>query len=435
MFKPSYTTTNSTNIKITMFSLAKETIRIAFDSIKSQLLRTVLTVLIIAIGIMALVGILSGIAALENTISSNFSAMGSNTLNIRQYEPTIRISVGGRSRQRERSKINPVISYRNIKDFKTNYNFPFTNVGVSFYGTRFAEVKYENNKTDPEVAVIGSNENFIENAGLEIENGRSLNVFDIENSNAVCVIGSDLLKALFPDENPIDKTISVRGSKFKVVGVLKEEGSTFGNNQDLRIIIPIEKARSIYTNPNINYDLSIKVDKIDMLEGAQDDAIVTFRNIRGLSPIETNDFGITRSDDLLNRVTENASALYIAAWIISIITIFGSTIALMNIMLVSVSERTREIGVRKALGAKSKTIAFQFFMETIIIGQLGGILGIILGILIGLGISKAFNLDFTTPWVAMISATTIAFVVAVVSGLYPATKAAKLDPIESLRHE
>lgn len=172
-----------------------------------------------------------------------------------------------------------------------------------------------------------------------------------------------------------------------------------------------------------------------MLEGAQEDAIVTFRNIRGLNPIEKNDFGIERSDDLLNRAAENTSTLYIAAWIISIITIFGSTIALMNIMLVSVSERTREIGVRKALGAKSKTIAFQFFMETVIIGQLGGILGIILGILIGWGVAKGFKLDFSTPWVAMIWATSIAFIVAVISGLYPATKAAKLDPIESLRYE
>ncbi|WP_296381754.1 ABC transporter permease [Winogradskyella sp.] len=413
-----------------MFSLAKENIRIAFGSIKSQLLRTILTVLIIAIGIMALVGILSGVSALENTLSSNFSSMGANTFNIQRYEFRAQ-----RQSSRERQKINPVINYRNIKAFEDTYDYPFTKVGVSFYGTAFAEVKYENNKTDPEVAVIGSNENFIENSGLEVENGRSLNVFDIENSNAVCVIGSDLQKALFPEDNPIDKTISVRGSKFKVIGVLKEKGSTFGNNQDLRVIMPIQKARSIYTNANINYNLSIKVDKKDMLEGAQEDAILTFRNIRGLNPIQKNDFGIERSDDLLNRVAQNTSALYIAAWIISIITIFGSTIALMNIMLVSVSERTREIGVRKALGAKSRTIAFQFFMETVIIGQLGGILGIILGILIGWGVAKGFKLDFSTPWIAMIWATSIAFIVAVVSGLYPATKAAKLDPIESLRYE
>lgn len=413
-----------------MFSLARETIKIALGSIKSQLLRTILTVLIIAIGIMALVGILSGVSALENTISSNFSSMGANTFNFERYEFTAQ-----RQSSRERQKVNPVISYRNVKDFEDNYSFPFTTVAASFFGTTSAEVKYENEKTDPEVAVLGANENFIENSGLELEDGRGLNVFDIENSNAVCVIGSDLQKALFPTENPVDKTISVRGSKFKIIGVLKEKGSTFGNNQDLRIIIPIQKARSIFTNPNINYTLSVKVDNNDMLDGAQQDAILTFRNIRGLNPIEKNDFGIVRSDDLLTRAAENTKVLYIAAWIISIITIFGSTIALMNIMLVSVTERTREIGVRKALGAKSKTIAFQFFMETIIIGQLGGILGIILGILIGWGVAKGFNLEFSTPWFAMIWATSIAFIVAVVSGLYPATKAAKLDPIESLRYE
>jgi putative ABC transport system permease protein len=283
--------------------------------------------------------------------------------------------------------------------------------------------------------VLGANEFYIENAGLEIENGRSLNVFDVKNSNAVCVIGSDIQKALFPVENPVGKTISIRGSKFKVAGVLKEKGSTFGNNQDLRVILPIQKARSIFTNANIDYSLSVKVDKADMLDSAQEDAVLTFRNIRGLNPIEKDDFGIVRSDDLLNQATQNIDALYVAAWIISIITIFGSTIALMNIMLVSVSERTREIGVRKALGAKSKTIAFQFFMETVIIGQFGGILGIILGILIGMAVAKGFELEFSTPWVAMIWATSIAFIVAVVSGLYPATKAAKLDPIESLRYE
>ena len=413
-----------------MFSLARENIRIAFDSIKGQLLRTILTVLIIAIGIMALVGILSGVSALENTITSNFSSMGSNTFNFQRYEFT-----NQRQSSRERQKINPVINYRNVKDFEDNYDFPFTKVAVSFFGTYAAEVKYDSEKTDPEVSVLGANEYYIENSGLEIENGRSLNVFDVENSNSVCVIGSDLQKALFPDDNPVNKTISIRGSKFKVIGVLKEKGATFGNNQDLRVIMPIQKARSIFTNPNINYSLSVKVDKTDMLEAAQQEAILTFRNIRGLNPVEDNDFGIERSDDLLNRVAENTSALYLAAWIISIITIFGSTIALMNIMLVSVSERTREIGVRKALGAKSKTIAFQFFMETIIIGQLGGILGIILGVLIGWAVANGFDLEFSTPWVAMIWATSIAFIVAIVSGLYPATKAAKLDPIESLRYE
>lgn len=413
-----------------MFSLFRENIRIAFGSIKSQLLRTILTVLIIAIGITALVGILSAVNALENNLTGNFASMGSNTFNIQRYEFTAQ-----RQSSKEAQKINPIISYQEVRAFEDNYNFPYTKTSVSFTGTSSAEVKFENKKTDPEVTVLGVNENFIQNSGLEISEGRELNYFDVLNNNNVCVIGSDLVKSILSDVNPIDKTISIRGAKFKVVGVLKSKGSTFGNNQDLRVFIPMQKARSLFTQPNINYGLSVKVDNKDMLEGAQDDAILTFRNVRGLNPVEENNFGIERSDDLINRIADITQYLYLAAWIISIITITGSSIALMNILFVSVTERTREIGVRKALGAKKKTIATQFFMEAIIIGQLGGILGIFLGVLIGYLVASLADFEFTTPWLAMFSAFTIAFIVAVIAGLLPAIKAAKLDPIESLRYE
>ena len=413
-----------------MFSLFRENLKIAINSIKTQLLRTILTVLIIAIGITALVGILSAVSNLENTISSDFSSMGANTFNIQRYEFNAQRQSGSEAR-----KINPVISYRNVKDFEENYNFPYTKTSISFVGTRNAEVKYENKKTDPEVTILGVNENFIQNSGLEVNDGRELNYFDVLNSNTVCVIGSDLAKSILSDVNPIGQTISIRGAKFKVVGVLKSKGATFGNNQDLRVLLPLQKARTIFTNPDINYSLSIKTDKKDMLEGAQDEAILTFRNIRGLNPVEENNFGLERSDDLINRIGSITQYLYIAAWIISIITITGSSIALMNILFVSVTERTREIGVRKALGAKRKTIATQFFMEAIIIGQLGGILGIILGVLIGFAVSAAADFKFSTPWLAMFSAFTIAFIVAVIAGLLPAVKAAKLDPVESLRYE
>ena len=413
-----------------MFSLVRENIRIALNSIKTHLLRTILTVLIIAIGITALVGILTALSALENTITSDFSSMGANTFNIQRYEFNTQRQSG-----REVQKINPIISYRDVKAFEDTYDFPFTKVSVSFVGTSSAEAKYENKKTDPEVTVLGINENYIQNSGLEVTEGRELNYFDVQNSNSVCVIGSDVVKALLSYVNPINSTISIRGAKFKVIGVLKSKGATFGNNQDLRVMIPIQKARTLFTNANINYSVSVKTDKKDMLEGAQDDAILTFRNIRGLNPVEDNNFGIERSDDLINRIGSITQYLYVAAWIISIITILGSSIALMNILFVSVTERTREIGVRKALGAKKKTIAFQFFLEAIIIGQLGGILGIIIGVLIGYGVSAAADFQFSTPWLAMFSAFTIAFIVAVVAGLLPAIKAAKLDPVESLRYE
>jgi len=413
-----------------MFPLLKENIRIAFDSIKSQILRTTLTVLIIAIGITALVGILSAVSALENTISSDFASMGSNTFNLQRYEFTTQTRGGG-----EREKINPIITYREVREFKETYSFPKTQTSISFTGTSTAEVKYESEKTDPEVSVLGVNEFFLTNSGLNLEEGREFNYFDIQNNNNVAILGADFADGIFKNISPIGKTISVRGVKFTVIGILESKGSTFGNNQDLRVLIPVELARSIFTQPNINYNISVRVGDKEMMEGAQSEAIITFRNIRRLNPVEENNFGIEKSDDLINRIFTITGYLNLAAWIISIITIFGSSIALMNIMLVSVSERTREIGIRKALGAKRSTIATQFFMETLIIGQIGGFVGIILGIFIGMGVSAAADFEFVTPWKAILWATGITILVAILAGSYPANKAAKQNPIESLHYE
>jgi putative ABC transport system permease protein len=415
-----------------MASLVKENIKIALGSIKTQLLRTILTIIIIAIGITALVSILTVVSALENTLSSNFASMGANTFTIRQYELEVRIGGGRRG---EREKINPIISYPQAKDFQEKYNYPFTNSSLSFIATSTAEVKFENKKTDPEITVVGVDENFAPNSGLELAAGRNFTGFDIENNNYVCVVGSDFEKGLLKDVNPIDKVISIRGAKFKVIGILKEEGSTFGNSQDLRVMIPIQVARSLFTQPNINYNLSVMVEKKELLEAAIDQAMITMRQVRKQNPVEENNFGIIRSDELINQILSLTSVLSASAWIIGIITIFGSSIALMNIMLVSVTERTREIGVRKALGAKRKTIAFQFFTETIVIGQLGGLVGIILGVTFGSIAASLLEFTFVIPWMAIIAAVITSFVVALVSGLYPAIKASKLDPVEALRYE
>lgn len=413
-----------------MLKLLRENVSIAMGSIRTQLLRTTLTVLIIAIGITALVGILTLVSALENTISGNFSSMGSNTFSMSQYDASAQIN-----RNNSIEKINPIISYPQAKAFQEKYQYPFTTTSLSFTATSTAEIKYENKKTDPDISVLGVDENFLVNSGLETQLGRNFTAFDIENNNYVCLVGSDFLKGLLKDVNPIDKVISVRGAKFKVIGVLKEKGSTFGNAQDLRVMIPTQIARSIFTAPNINYDLKVMINKKELLDAAVDDAVITMRRVRKLNPVEENNFGVTRSDELLSMVMSQTAALGISAWVIGIITIFGSSIALMNIMIVSVTERTREIGVRKALGAKRSTIAFQFFTESLVIGQLGGFVGIILGVLIGWGISTALNFAFVAPWVAIFWAVVISFLVALVSGLYPAIKAAYLDPIEALRYE
>jgi putative ABC transport system permease protein len=413
-----------------MKGVFKENIKIALGSIRAQLLRTVLTILIIAIGITALVGILTVVSAIDYTLNSKFASMGSNTFSINQYEFRTR-NQGG-----EVEKINPIISYPEAKAYKEKYNYPFTRTSLSFTATARAEVKFENEKTDPEIAVLGVDEYFTSNNGFEIVQGRNFNGFDISNNTYNCIVGSDFAsKGLLKDVNPIDKIIAIRGAKFKVIGVLKEKGSTFGNNQDLRVLIPIQVARSLFSVPSINYTISTMVDKKEFFEEAVDNATVTMRQIRKLNPVEENNFGISRSDDLVNRIAEMTGVLSASAWIIGIITILGSSIALMNIMIVSVTERTREIGVRKSLGAKRKTIAWQFFMETLLIGQIGGFVGIIFGILIGYLMATVMEFSFVIPWGAILAAVITSFIVALVSGLYPAIKASKLDPIEALRYE
>ncbi len=413
-----------------MLKLFKENVRIALSSIRTQLLRTILTVLIIAIGITALVCILTVVAALENTLSTDFASMGSNTFNINQYAFSSIRRRGG-----EREVINPIISYPEATAFKEKYHFPFTQTSLSFTAVSNAEVKFENKKTDPQITVVGIDEHYVVNSGLETTKGRNFTGFDISNNSYSCILGSDFEKDLFKDTNPIDKVISIRGAKFKVIGVLKEKGSTFGNSQDLRVLIPIQIARSLFNQPNIDYSISVMVDKKEVLEQAIDNATGTMRRIRKLSPVKESNFGISRSDDLINKILSITQYLGISAWVIGIITIFGSSIALMNIMLVSVTERTREIGVRKALGAKRSTIAMQFFIETLVIGQMGGIFGIILGISAGYGIASLLEFDFVTPWAAILSAFVTTFVVAIFSGSFPALKASKLDPIEALRYE
>jgi len=413
-----------------MFKLFRENVKIALSSIRTQLLRTVLTVFIIAIGIWALVGILSVISALENTIATNFASMGSNTFNINQYDFNRNSRGNG-----EVDKVNPTISYPEAVAFKEKFDFPYTQTSLSFTATSKAEVKYEDKKTDPEISVLGVDEFFIVNSGLETVLGRNFTRFDVQNNTYNCIVGSDFQKGLLKDMNPIDKIIAIRGAKFKVIGVLKEKGSTFGKSQDLRVLIPIQVARSLFTAPNINYSISSMVSKNELLDAAVDNAIITMRRVRKLSPVQDLNFSISRSDDLIHKIQDLTGYLTMAAIVIGLITILGSSIALMNIMIVSVTERTREIGVRKALGAKRSTIAFQFFIETLVIGQIGGAVGTILGILSGFGISYAMGFSFVIPWGAILGAFIVSFLVAISSGLYPAIKAALLDPIEALRYE
>lgn len=410
--------------------LIKENILISLGSIKNHLLRTVLTVMIIAFGIMALVGILTAIDAVEYFLNDNFAMMGSNTFNIQNRE--MRVNIGG---HRNRPKAFERIDFRQANKFKDEYDFPAT-TSLFIYGTGIATVKYESEKTNPNTQIMGVDKNYIATAGLELEKGRGFLPIEVHQGNHVTIIGSEIASTLFGNnEDPIGKVVSIGAGKYKIIGVLKERGSSVGFSGDRYCLAPLGNVRQYFSRPNMNYRISVMVSDQSRMEAAIGEAKGVFRRIRRDKLGEDDSFSIIKSDNIANMLIGLTSKIQIGATVIGLITLLGAAIGLMNIMLVSVTERTREIGIRKAVGATSRTIRNQFLAEAIVIAQIGGILGIIAGILIGNGVSVLTGSTFIVPWLWILLGFVLCFVVALLSGIIPANKAAKLDPIESLRYE
>lgn len=410
--------------------LISENIRIALGSIKGHKLRSWLTIGIIAFGIMALVGILTSIDAVKYFLKDNFSMMGANTFTIRNR--TLRIHIGGGG---DKNEYYRSITFDEAMEFKERFEFP-ASVSVSTWGTGIATVKYKSEKSSPNVAVMGSDENFIGNAGYELASGRNLSYIEIVDGRHVVVIGSEIVETLFKkNEDPIDKVISIGPGKYKIIGVLKEKGSSIGFSGDRRCIVPINNVRQYFSRPSMNYNISVLSDNPQKMEAAISEATGLFRVIRKVPIGEDENFSIIKSDNIVEMLIGFLKEIRIGAVIIGIITLFGAVIGLMNIMLVSVSERTREIGLRKAVGANRRRILYQFLVEAVVIGQLGGVFGIALGIIIGNAVSALIGSDFIIPWEWIGLGVSLCLLVALLSGILPAIKAAKLDPIESLRHE
>jgi putative ABC transport system permease protein len=407
-----------------------ENIKISLGSIKSHIVRTILTVMIIAFGIMALVGILTAISAVEYFLNENFAMMGANTFSIRSR--SLRVHIGAK---RPNFKRYEPITYRQAMKFKEKYNFPAI-TSISVNGTEIATLKYKSEKTNPNVRIIGIDENYIVTSGLELDYGRNITAAETSEGPHVVILGSEIVKTLFKNsENPVGKIISVGPGKYRVIGVLKEKGSSMGFSGDRNCLIPLNNVRQYFSRPNMNFNISVMADNPGQIEAAIGEATGLFRIIRKDKTGYDDSFSVIKSDNIASMLIKLTGSITIGATVIGLITLFGAAIGLMNIMLVSVTERTREIGIRMALGAKRSTIRNQFLFEAIVIAQMGGVLGIVAGVFAGNTVSYFTGSAFVVPWGWIFGGIILTFIVALLSGIIPANKAARLDPIEALRYE
>jgi putative ABC transport system permease protein len=421
----------------------KDSLSLAFRTVKSNKLRTGITVAIIAFGIMALIGIITAIASMNQSLSESFSTMGANSFSIRYNDRNIRIG-GGRevkktnknALKQKKSNEKKIITYQEAKLFKERYSFP-AKVTISLNGPRNIVVNDDKVKTNPNISLQGVDENYLVQSGYTLSAGRNFNRLDVQSGRSICILGNSVAQKLYGDntQRAIDKVIKVAGIKYFVIGVLKDKGSSAFLNADNIVLTTYNNIRRLFPTDGSPYNIGVMVNNINELDPAISEAKGTFRPIRKLAIDEENNFYFDKSDSIAEVFMSSLGAITTAAAFIGLITLFGAAIGLMNIMLVAVNERTREIGLIKAIGGSRKSIRNQFLFESIFISLIGAIFGIILGVIVGNVVGLFLHTGFVVPWMWVIIGIVVCSAVGLFAGLYPAVKAARLDPIVALRYE
>ena len=423
----------------------KDSIALSWKNVKGNKLRSAITIIIMALGIFALILIITAIQAATNGLNTSFSSMGANAFGIRYKERNIRFGGGGnrdtektkKGLKEKKSNSGIPISFDEAREFKKRFEFPGAKVGMALRGTNNIVANYGSKKTNPDVTVTGGDENYLELNGFNIAYGRNFTATEVDAGRNVCILGSSIAQKLFPINvaKAIDVIINVDHIPYRVIAVLEEKSSSAFFNTGRAVITTVNNVRRQYATQQSSYTIAVMVNNLKLMDMAAGEATATFRPIRKVAVTDADNFFIDKSDSIAKSLLTNLGFLEKGTMGIALITLIGAAIGLMNIMLVAVNERTKEIGLTKALGATKKDIRTQFLSESVIISLLGAVVGIILGVLVGNVVAVLFKTGFVIPWLWIIIAVVVCSAVGLLAGLIPAIKASKLDPIVALRYE
>ncbi len=404
-----------------------EVFRQAIDSLKANKLRSSLTLLAISVGVFAIISANTAVLVLDTYFKDTVSLMGGDVITVSKF-PSIRMGNEDWEKFRNREDIT-IDQMERLKELSE------TAEGVGPNNTyRTTRITFEEVETEPNIRIRGGNEHYLMNNAYDVSTGRNFTREDIDYARSVAIIGADVETALFEEQNPLGKIIRVEGRPYTVIGVTEAKGNVFGQTLDRFVVIPYSNISGIY-GKNQNIGIQLRAGSLDKVAATIDELTGILRAIRKVDPIDDNDFEIATNESLGSAFDSFTGVLYAIGFVIGGIVLLGAGIGVMNIMLVSVNERTREIGVRKAVGATRKAIVSQFLMESIAICQIGGLIGIILGAGLGNGAAIWLESSIVIPWSSALGGVIGMTVIGVLFGVYPAFKAARLDPIESLRYE